>query len=304
MSRDARTRTRSGAQARWATLAALAVGSTLLLAGCGVVGDAQARALENELEAGHEAAFYADQLEQQGYQVRLADRSAQEIVLLATREPTSGEDGAEGEAYEVHLNRAEPGAEVESLTVATMRLEDAPSDADPVRVTIPSGATIPVTLQATLSSEASKEGDAFTMTANRDFRVDGATAIPEGTVITGTVTRATPAKRPESGGVLVLAPGLVRLEGRTMKLSGSVTADGEELEGEASHSADWKKIAAGAGVGGILGGVLKGGKGALAGVVLGGGGAFLATKGEELELPTGAQLTLELTRPATVSLIY
>jgi len=54
-------------------------------------------------------------------------------------------------------------------------------------------------------------------------------------------------------------------------------------------------------VGGILGAVVDGGKGALIGAVLGGGGAVVASKGEEVDLPPGTVLTLRLEEPVTIT---
>jgi outer membrane lipoprotein SlyB len=62
-------------------------------------------------------------------------------------------------------------------------------------------------------------------------------------------------------------------------------------------SVDKSKVGIGAAMGGILGAVLDGGKGALIGVLVGGGGAMVGTKGDEVELPAGTVLTLRLERP-------
>lgn len=277
----------------------LAAGGSLLLSGCGMVGDAEARNLEDQLETGQPAPHYVERLQEQGYEVGLAERSSGQLTLLATRE----QDG-ETDAFEIRLERAEPGTEVESLRVGSLPAGEVPGDTEPVEVTIPSGATIPVELQTTLHSASSSQGDTFTMTVRRDFQGSGVTVIPEGSVITGSVKRAKQAERPQSGGVLVLEPVALELDGRDLRLNGSVSAEGKDLEGEGSAESDWKKIAASAGVGGILGGVLEGGKGALAGIVIGGGGAFLATRGEEVELPVGSALTVELTRPVTITRVY
>ena len=53
-------------------------------------------------------------------------------------------------------------------------------------------------------------------------------------------------------------------------------------------------------LGGILGGVLDGKKGALIGVLVGGGGAVVASKGDDVELPAGTVVNLRLERPVAV----
>jgi hypothetical protein len=64
---------------------------------------------------------------------------------------------------------------------------------------------------------------------------------------------------------------------------------------------DKSKAGLGALVGGVLGAVVDGGKGAIIGAVLGGGGAVVASKGEEVDLPAGTVLTLRLEEAVTIA---
>jgi outer membrane lipoprotein SlyB len=64
---------------------------------------------------------------------------------------------------------------------------------------------------------------------------------------------------------------------------------------------DKSKVGLGAVLGGVLGAVVGGGKGALLGAVVGGGGAVVATKGDEVELPAGTVVTLRLEEPLPVA---
>ena len=56
-------------------------------------------------------------------------------------------------------------------------------------------------------------------------------------------------------------------------------------------------------LGGLVGGLLGGKKGVLVGVLAGGGGTFVATKGEEIELPRDTPLDLELRRDLTITMV-
>src|SRR4029453_12811108 len=58
-----------------------------------------------------------------------------------------------------------------------------------------------------------------------------------------------------------------------------------------------KRGGIGAVLGGVLGGILGGTKGALAGVVIGGAGGVVSSKGEDVELPAGTVMTVQLDRP-------
>jgi len=71
----------------------------------------------------------------------------------------------------------------------------------------------------------------------------------------------------------------------------------------ATKGEDAAKIGIGAGAGAIIGGVLGGGDGAAKGAVIGGGagtGVVLATKGQEVRLGPGADVSAQLTAPLTV----
>jgi hypothetical protein len=72
---------------------------------------------------------------------------------------------------------------------------------------------------------------------------------------------------------------------------------------EATKSEDATKIAVGAGAGAVVGALLGGGDGAAKGAAIGGAGGtgvVLATRGEEVRLGPGAQVTTRLTEPLTV----
>jgi hypothetical protein len=121
--------------------------------------------------------------------------------------------------------------------------------------------------------------------------VDGAVAIPSGARVRGIVQAVEPARRPSHGGRLEVSfDTLETAEGRMVPIRARVVSLKED-------SVDKSKVGIGAALGGILGAVLDGGKGALIGVLVGGGGAMVGTKGDEVELPAGTILTLRLERP-------
>jgi hypothetical protein len=71
----------------------------------------------------------------------------------------------------------------------------------------------------------------------------------------------------------------------------------------ATKSKDATKVGIGAGAGAIVGGILGGKKGAAEGAAVGGGagaGVVLATKGDEIRLAPGADVTSQLTAPLTI----
>lgn len=74
-------------------------------------------------------------------------------------------------------------------------------------------------------------------------------------------------------------------------------------QAEATKGEDATKIAVGAGAGAAIGALLGGGDGAAKGAAIGGAagtGAVLATRGKEVRLGPGADVTTRLTAPLTV----
>jgi hypothetical protein len=74
-------------------------------------------------------------------------------------------------------------------------------------------------------------------------------------------------------------------------------------QAQATKGEDAKKIGIGAGVGAAVGAIFGGGSGAAKGAAIGGGagtGAVLATRGKEVRLGPGANVSTTLTEPLTV----
>lgn len=170
----------------------------------------------------------------------------------------------------------------------------------PTRVTIPAGTRIELILEEPLSTKTNNQGDRFRMSVFRSVEAGGEVALPRRTVVWGHITELERAQRPQKGGRLVLRASAVETLGETIDLDGNVTADEARLKGKGSLKQDWKKIGIAAGVGAVIGGAVGGGKGVAAGLAIGAGGAFLATKGEHVNLPTETPLAVELTEAIEV----
>jgi hypothetical protein len=83
-----------------------------------------------------------------------------------------------------------------------------------------------------------------------------------------------------------------------------VTEEGQ-VRGEPSKKRDAITIGAGAGIGAAVGAIAGGGKGAGTGAAIGAGAgtaAVLLTRGKDLELRRGTELTLQLDRPMSVAI--
>ena len=123
---------------------------------------------------------------------------------------------------------------------------------------------------------------------------NGRTAIPAGTAVRGTVASVQRAERPSKGGRLELAFDSMEVDGQRVGMDARVVKVEES-------GLDKSKAGLGALIGGVLGAVLDGKKGALIGAIVGGGGTVVASSGDDVELPAGTLLTVELERPMTLA---
>ena len=166
-------------------------------------------------------------------------------------------------------------------------------------VTIPAGTTLRLDLASSIASDTSHVEDAVRATVRQAVVVDGATVVPSGAQLAGVVTD-------------VAESGRVKGRARIAYRFNSLTVGDEQYDiatAPTSHLApatkgeDAKKIGIGAGAGAAVGAILGGGSGAAKGAVIGGAGGtgvVLATKGKEVRLGPGANVTTRLTAPVTV----
>jgi hypothetical protein len=159
------------------------------------------------------------------------------------------------------------------------------------------GTDIQVRLEQPLSSKTARREDRFEATVAEPVRAGNQVVIPAGSRVRGIVQVAEAAERPSKPGRLDLTfdtltiPGVPRMDIRTRVISIKENLDKSDTA---------KKAGLGALLGAVLGKVVGGTEGALIGLVVGAGGAVVASKGDDVELPEGAVLTLRLERPLTV----
>ena len=153
-----------------------------------------------------------------------------------------------------------------------------------------------MTLLSALASNQSHPEDAVKGSVAKPVVVSGSTAIPEGSSITGSVTEASESGRVKGRASIAFRFDHLVVHGETHRIhTASVTR-----EAAADTKSDVVKGGAGAGVGAIVGGVIGGGKGAAIGAVAGGTTAVVATKGKEVQIPAGTELTVLLQEPVTI----
>ena len=166
-------------------------------------------------------------------------------------------------------------------------------------VTIPAGTTLRLDLASSIASDTSKVEDAVSAKVREAVVIDGKTVVPAGASLAGVVTDVA-----DSGRVKGRARIAYRFHSLTVgDEKYDITTAPTSHVAPATKGEDAKKIGIGAGAGAALGAVLGGGSGAAKGAAIGGGagtGVVLATKGKEVRLAPGTNVTTKLTAPLTV----
>jgi hypothetical protein len=166
-------------------------------------------------------------------------------------------------------------------------------------VTIPAGTTLRLDLASSIASDTSKVEDAVNAKVREAVVVDGKTVVPAGASLAGVVTDVA-----DSGRVKGRARIAYRFDSLTVGDERyDITTSPTSHIAPATKGEDAKKIGIGAGAGAAIGAILGGGDGAAKGAAIGGAagtGTVLATKGKEVRLGPGANVTTKLTAPLTL----
>jgi hypothetical protein len=166
-------------------------------------------------------------------------------------------------------------------------------------MTVPSGTALPLSLTNSIASDTSALEDAVTAELTRPITIEGRDVLRAGTRLAGVVTGVDDSNRVKGRAMIAfrftsLRTADARYDVETAPLSRLAPA----TKGE-----DATKIGIGAGAGAVIGGLLGGKDGAAKGAAVGGGagtGVVLATKGREVRLAPGADVTTRLTAPLTI----
>jgi hypothetical protein len=166
-------------------------------------------------------------------------------------------------------------------------------------LTLPAGTALPLELETALSSETAQVEAPVRARLRQTLTVNGVTALPAGTILTGEVTDVARAGKVKGRSRLVFTFNRFQAE----NIREDLRTNPLTFEGEASKGEDATKIGAGAVGGAIVGGILGGGSGAAKGAAIGGAagtGVVLATRGKDVTLANGAELAASLAEPLTI----
>ena len=172
--------------------------------------------------------------------------------------------------------------------------------AAPAPIVVPAGTDITVTVDQKLSSKTSQTGQAFMASVAQPVTVDGRTAIPKGSSVSGKVLRAKAKGKIKGEGELAITLTSVTIHGKNYTLA-TGTLD-STVKGKGKRTA--VTTGGGAAGGALIGGLAGGGKGAGIGALVGAagglvGGAFTGNK--QIEIAPETPLTFTLSKSLTLS---
>ena len=166
-------------------------------------------------------------------------------------------------------------------------------------VTLPSGTTLPLSLTSSIASDTSAVEDRVTAELTRPVSIDGREVLPAGSRLAGAVTAVDDSNRVKGRAMIAFHFTSVEAGGEQYDLQTAALSH----VAAATKGEDATKIGIGAGAGAVIGGLFGGKSGAATGAAIGGGagtGVVLATKGKEMRLAPGADVTSLLSAPLTV----
>jgi hypothetical protein len=168
----------------------------------------------------------------------------------------------------------------------------AQAPAQPVErgVTMPAGTAIKISIAANITSETAQSGDVWSGEVTQPVVIGTSAPIPAGSKVSGVIASAKAAEK-GSRAHLVLSVRTIEVGGKTYH----VHATADSLIAGSTRARNVGAVAGAAGAGALIGkAVGGGGKGALVGGLIGGlvgTGAVAGSKGYQVEVKEGAELT-------------
>jgi BON domain len=169
----------------------------------------------------------------------------------------------------------------------------------PQPVVVPAGTALTITVDQALSSKTSQSGQTFLATLAQPVTLDGNTAIPKGSRVTGTVITAKKKGKIKGEGQLALALTSITMRGQHYAIH-TGTLD-STVKGKGKRTA--ATTGGGAAGGALIGGLAGGGKGAGIGALVGAAGGLVGgalTGNKQIEIPAESVLTFTLSKSLTL----
>lgn len=166
-------------------------------------------------------------------------------------------------------------------------------------ITVAAGTAISIAVNTQITSETANVGDTWTGSVKEAVIVGDRVVIPAGSTVNGVITASKPAQKGDRA-MLDLAVTSVNANGKTI----DVDASTEEIVAGSTRARNLGAVAGAAAAGALVGkAVGGGGKGALIGGLIGGaaaGAGVAASKGYQVVLKEGTEMTFTVDRNTTV----
>lgn len=202
-----------------------------------------------------------------------------------------------------------------SFPVPTLAQQASPRPSTTLAATVPTGTRFLVRLADELSTRKIKMNKKFKARTLEPLQTADGTILPPGAEIRGHVSRIEPAGVTGHARLWLTFDEIKTPAGKMPLVADVVSVPGDhsvrpgeskegEIEARTSKGRrDLEAAAAGAAIGAVAGAATKGGKGAGLGAAIGGAAGFLISSGmgQELDLPKGTKLELELGRPLYIA---
>ena len=167
-------------------------------------------------------------------------------------------------------------------------------------VTLPAGTVLPVDLETSVGSDISRVEQAVHARLRRAVTINGVQVLPAGTAVSGHVTAAQRPGRVKGRGYVAMRFDQLDTPGAgTTRISTATIS----RTAPATKKQDAAKIGVPAAAGAVIGGIVGGGDGVAKGAAIGGAagtGYVLSTRGKEVRIGKGADLSVRLTAPVTI----
>lgn len=213
------------------------------------------------------------------------------LILFACSKKT--DQAADNSAANPAQSAATPSQPAQAQPAPAQPAPAAP--APPPPIVVPAGTAITMRLAQSVGSKISQAGQSFSGTVAHPVVVGGATAIPAGAKVSGTVIDAKPLGRFAGGASLSLRLNSVDIQGADVPIKTSSVTQVEKGKGKRTAVL----AGGGAAVGALIGGLAGGGKGAGIGALAGGGagtGGAAFTGNKDIVLPAESALTFTLSQ--------
>jgi hypothetical protein len=168
----------------------------------------------------------------------------------------------------------------------------------PRPVTLPAGTVLNVLLTEAIDVDATKTGATFKALLDDPLMMDGRVVVPRSAAVVLQAAKVEQAGQMKGADRIVLKANSLAFGGRKYDIATTQV----ESKGGGEGKKTTRKIAGGAGLGAIIGGIAGGGTGAAIGAAAGGAtGAIVASQGtEHLTLPAETRLQFTLNAAVTV----